>query len=145
MALCSSTKIHHNSHRLRHKYLSQISLADRAASYRYCQCWRDSRINLSLCLGSPKYVRNGFIGVIVVGESIRAQETALSLLLVLLLTVGGLALLSAGLGGLFLANRALAPARLAWENQQRFIADASHELRTPLTLLCRCRGFATRS
>ena len=37
--------------------------------------------------------------------------------------------------GLFLANRALAPARLAWANQQRFIADASHELRTPLTLL----------
>src|SRR5207302_9802889 len=38
-------------------------------------------------------------------------------------------------GGLFLANRALAPARLAWTNQQRFIADASHELRMPLTLL----------
>ncbi|HAH00304.1 MAG TPA: two-component sensor histidine kinase, partial [Ktedonobacter sp.] len=46
-----------------------------------------------------------------------------------------LALLGAGVGGLFLANRALAPARLAWTNQQRFIADASHELRTPLTLL----------
>jgi signal transduction histidine kinase len=29
----------------------------------------------------------------------------------------------------------LAPARLAWANQQRFIADASHEIRTPLTLL----------
>jgi signal transduction histidine kinase len=38
-------------------------------------------------------------------------------------------------GGLFLSNRALAPARLAWTNQQRFIADAAHELRTPLTLL----------
>ena len=86
-------------------------------------------------LAVPSMSGSGFIGVIVVGESIQAQETALSLLLVLLLTVGGLALLSAGLGGLFLANRALAPARLAWENQQRFIADASHELRTPLTLL----------
>src|ERR1700730_7342182 len=53
----------------------------------------------------------------------------------LLLTVGGVALLGAGLGGLFLANRALAPARLAWTYQQRFIADAAHELRTPLTLL----------
>jgi signal transduction histidine kinase len=39
------------------------------------------------------------------------------------------------MGGLFLANRALEPARQAWTNQQRFIADASHELRTPLTLL----------
>ncbi|MBA2284048.1 MAG: histidine kinase, partial [Ktedonobacteraceae bacterium] len=46
-----------------------------------------------------------------------------------------IALLGAGLGGLFLSNRALAPARLAWTNQQRFIADAAHELRTPLTLL----------
>src|SRR5262249_1095995 len=46
-----------------------------------------------------------------------------------------LALLGAGLGGLFLANRALVPARLAWTNQQRFIGDAAHELRTPLTLL----------
>jgi signal transduction histidine kinase len=36
---------------------------------------------------------------------------------------------------LFLSKHALAPARLAWTNQQRFIADASHELRMPLTLL----------
>ncbi len=75
------------------------------------------------------------MGVVVIGESVKAQETALSLLLTLLLSVGGVSLLGAGLGGLFLANRALAPARLAWANQQRFIADASHELRTPLTLL----------
>ncbi|WP_052888051.1 sensor histidine kinase [Thermogemmatispora carboxidivorans] len=74
-------------------------------------------------------------GVVLVGESIQAQENALSLLLVLLLCLGALSLLGAGIGGLFLANRALAPARLAWANQQRFIADASHELRTPLTLL----------
>src|SRR5260370_10856886 len=52
-----------------------------------------------------------------------------------LVSVGGTSLLGAGLGGLFLAHRALAPARLAWANQQRFITDASHELRTPLTLL----------
>ncbi|MBX5456153.1 MAG: hypothetical protein IRZ31_04565 [Thermogemmatispora sp.] len=74
-------------------------------------------------------------GVVLVGESIQAQENALSLLLILLLCLGALSLLGAGVGGLFLANRALAPARLAWANQQRFIADASHELRTPLTLL----------
>jgi signal transduction histidine kinase len=73
--------------------------------------------------------------VVVIGASIQMQENALSLLLMLLLSVGGVALLGAGLGGLFLASRALAPARLAWTNQQRFIADASHELRTPLTLL----------
>lgn len=78
---------------------------------------------------------SGTTGVVLVGESIQAQENALSLLLVLLLCLGAVSLLGAAIGGLFLANRALAPARLAWANQQRFIADASHELRTPLTLL----------
>jgi signal transduction histidine kinase len=83
----------------------------------------------------PSSTGRGNVGVVVIGESIQAQESALSLLLILLLSVGGLMLLGAGLGGLFLANRALAPARLAWANQRRFIADAAHELRTPLTLL----------
>src|SRR5579885_3666120 len=75
------------------------------------------------------------LGIVVTGESVQVQENVLSLLLLLLLSIGGVALLGAGLGGLFLANRALVPARLAWTNQQRFIADAAHELRTPLTLL----------
>ena len=77
----------------------------------------------------------GNLGVVMIGENIDAQESALSLLLILLLSLGGLALLGTGAGGLFLSNRAMAPARLAWSNQQRFIADAAHELRTPLTLL----------
>jgi len=83
----------------------------------------------------PNQTGNGNAGVVLIGESVQPQESALSLLLTLLLSMGGVALLGAGLGGLFLANRALDPARLAWTNQQRFIADASHELRTPLTLL----------
>lgn len=86
-------------------------------------------------LAVPSATGNGYIGVVVTGENVQAQEQALSLLLVLLLSVGGISLLGAGAGGLFLANRALEPARLAWTKQQNFIADASHELRTPLTLL----------
>lgn len=86
-------------------------------------------------LAVPNSTGSGNVGVVLIGESIQMPETALSLLLMVLLTVGGVTLLGAGLGGLFLANRALAPARLAWANQQRFISDASHELRTPLTLL----------
>jgi signal transduction histidine kinase len=86
-------------------------------------------------LGVPNQQGTGNAGVVVIGESIKAQENTLSSLLMLLLSIGGVALLGAGLGGLFLSHRALAPARLAWANQQRFIADASHELRTPLTLL----------
>ncbi len=83
----------------------------------------------------PNPTGNGYIGVVVIGESIQVQENALSLILILLLSIGGLTLIGAGLGGLFLADRALVPARLAWTNQQRFIGDAAHELRTPLTLL----------
>ena len=83
----------------------------------------------------PNPSGNGYLGVMVVGESIQIQQGTLSLLLGLLLLIGGVALLIAVISGLFLANSALAPARLAWHNQQRFIADASHELRTPLTLL----------
>src|SRR2546429_1160115 len=83
----------------------------------------------------PNQTGNGNVGVVLIGESVQPQESALALLLTLLLSIGGVALLGAGVGGLFLANRALDPARLAWTNQQRFIADASHELSTPLTLL----------
>ena len=69
------------------------------------------------------------------GNDIQTQNGILSILLIVLLSVGGVTLLGAGLGGLFLASRALVPAHLAFTRQQRFIADASHELRTPLTLM----------
>ncbi len=74
-------------------------------------------------------------GVVEVGYPVPTQVDVLHQFLLLLLTVGAIALLAATVGGLFLARRALAPARLAFARQQSFIADASHELRTPLTLL----------
>src|SRR5258708_3508012 len=49
---------------------------------------------------------SGNVSVIVAGESIQQQENALSVLLKLLLAFGGVALLGAGVGGLFLSNRA---------------------------------------
>ena len=48
-------------------------------------------------------------------------------LLPLLPSGGGMSLLGAGLIGLFLANRVLAPVRLAWNKEQCFIADAAVE------------------
>jgi len=77
----------------------------------------------------------GNTAVVQIVTPISQELNVLQLFLTLLLGVGLLALLAAVLGGLFLARRALAPARLAFARQQSFIADASHELRTPLTLL----------
>jgi len=74
-------------------------------------------------------------GVVQVGTPVGSQFDALDVLLHLLLAVGVLALLAASVGGFFLANRAMVPARLAYARQTEFIADASHELRTPLTML----------
>jgi signal transduction histidine kinase len=75
------------------------------------------------------------VGVLVEGEQVAAQYSVLHTLLTLLLALGIPALLLASVGGLFLANRALLPAKLAYARQRDFIADASHELRTPLTML----------
>jgi signal transduction histidine kinase len=78
---------------------------------------------------------NGYLGVVQVGEPIGPQEQTLQSLSAWLIVLGVLILLLAALGGLWLAERALAPARLAFNRQQSFIADAAHELRTPLTLM----------
>jgi two-component system sensor histidine kinase CiaH len=74
-------------------------------------------------------------GVLQVGRPLAAEEHALNMLQFLLLGGGFLAILLATGGGLFLAERALVPIRLAFRRQQDFVADASHELRTPLTLI----------
>ncbi len=86
-------------------------------------------------LAVPDPSGNGYLGVIVVGAVVQGEVTALHVLLILLLILGVVTLLASAFGGLFLSQRALAPARLAVARQQAFIADASHELRTPITLV----------
>lgn len=75
------------------------------------------------------------VGVIQYARSLRGvQQTIGRLVLVLLpLTLGGVG--AALLGGLFMAGRAMRPARESFEKQRTFVADASHELKTPLTLI----------
>jgi signal transduction histidine kinase len=75
------------------------------------------------------------VGVLQIGLNITPEVQALETLVRLLLLVGALTLVGCAFGGALLAARTLAPARLAFDRQQKFIADASHELRTPLTLL----------
>jgi signal transduction histidine kinase len=74
------------------------------------------------------------IGVIQVGMPVGGEIRAGQMILKILLGVGVIMLLIAVLAGLLLSSLALSPARLAFQRQQEFIADASHELRTPLTI-----------
>ncbi len=74
-------------------------------------------------------------GILQVGRPLAAEEHALYMLQLLLLGGGLFGILFSTVGGLFLAERALVPIRLAFRRQQDFVADASHELRTPLTLI----------
>ena len=73
--------------------------------------------------------------LLIVGQSLQPEQTALHFLLLVLVAGGGLGLLMVLGGAWFLAGRALVPIQQAFQRQQEFVADASHELRTPLTVL----------
>jgi signal transduction histidine kinase len=74
-------------------------------------------------------------GLLVVGESLTPEQTALRSLIFVLVAGGGIGFLLSLAAAWFLSGRALVPIQQAFQRQQEFVADASHELRTPLTVL----------
>jgi signal transduction histidine kinase len=84
------------------------------------------------------------VGALQIGISLEARERQLHDLLVTLGLVGlGVLVLTAG-ASVYLAERALVPARLAFERQRQFAAAASHELRTPLAIVRSQADLVTR-
>lgn len=80
--------------------------------------------------------QNGrIVGAVQTGMSLDARDRQLRDLLVTLALVGLGAVALAVVAGVALAERAMAPARLAYERQRQFAAAASHELRTPLAVV----------
>ena len=83
-----------------------------------------------------KVERNGqLIGAVVVGTSLDRQQHQEDELLRTLAIIYGVALLLTFLSTVFLTERALRPARLAFIRQRQFATAASHELKTPLAVI----------
>jgi signal transduction histidine kinase len=75
------------------------------------------------------------VGVIQYARSLKGVQQTIGRLVLLLLPLGLGGLGAALFGGLYMAGRAIRPARESFEKQRAFVADASHELKTPLTLI----------
>lgn len=75
------------------------------------------------------------VAVVEVGRSMAEYQSELRTLTLIVASIGIGGLVLATVGGLFVSRRALEPARVAFERQRQFLADASHELRSPLTLI----------
>ena len=75
------------------------------------------------------------VGALQIGMSLASRSRQLHGLLITLLLVGAGMLILTALVSLFLADRALAPSRAAYERERKFVASASHELRTPLAIV----------
>lgn len=80
--------------------------------------------------------RNGeVVAYLRVGQSLIGPERSTANLAWGLALLAPLAIGLAGMGGSFLARRAVKPVEEAFERERQFTRDASHELRTPLSVV----------
>jgi signal transduction histidine kinase len=106
---------------------------------------RTTTINgLAVRLMTYRLDRAGNLGFLQVGRPIADQEAILQQMLSGLLMLGGVCTVLLTALSWWLAGRSLRPAKVAWERQQAFVANASHELRAPLTLIRATADVALR-
>jgi two-component system sensor histidine kinase CiaH len=74
-------------------------------------------------------------GTIILFQNFEHEMNLLRSLITALIIIGILCLLLSLVASLYLANRAMVPISITWEQQKNFLADASHELRTPLMVM----------
>jgi OmpR-family two-component system manganese-sensing sensor histidine kinase len=83
----------------------------------------------------PVYQKNLLIGYLQIGTPLTSSRNNLAQLRIVLVVAISITLGIIGIAGWFLGGLAMQPIRQAYNQLQRFTADASHELRAPLAAI----------